>query len=97
MDLSTRKESWKTPALGNLGEKEGTRAFTMLVYKVTWEARPEAGTSSQAPRREEPDVQPWLSGAGVQGLHAARDPETERDHQRKQGREYAYLCAHNLK
>ena len=64
---------------------------------MTWEARSEAGTSSRAPRREEPDVQPRLSGAGIQGLHAARDPETEHDHQRKQGREYAYLCAHNLK
>ena len=65
MDLSTRKESWKTPALGNLGEKEGTRAFATLVYRVTWEARSEAGTSSRAPRREEPDVQPRLSGAGL--------------------------------
>lgn len=58
----------------NLEEMEGTRAFAVLVYRVTWEARLEAETSSWAPRREEPDVQPWLSSAGIQGLHAARDP-----------------------
>ena len=58
----------------NLEEMEGKRAFAVLVYRVTWEARLEAETSSWAPRREEPDVQPWLSSAGIQGLHAARDP-----------------------
>lgn len=58
----------------NLEEMEGTRAFTVLVSRVTWKARLEAGTLSWAPRREEPDVQPSLSGAGIQGLHAARDP-----------------------
>lgn len=58
----------------NLEDKEGTRAFAVLVYRVTWEARSEAGTSSWPPRREKPDVQPWLSAAGAQGLHAARDP-----------------------
>ena len=69
----------------NLEEMEGTRAFAVLVYRVTWEARLEAETSSWAPGGKS---QMFSRGSQVLVFRDSMQPETpetERDHQRKQG------------
>lgn len=69
----------------NLEDKEGTCAFTVLVYRVTWEARSEAGKS-----------QMFSSGSQLLVLRDSMQPETpetERDHQRKQGKNMR-ICVH---
>ena len=80
MDPSTRKESWRRPVSGTRVAEETWRIckghmLAVVVYTVIWEARPEAGTTFWTSRKAEPDIQQWLSGAGIQGPpQAARAP-----------------------
>ena len=58
--------------------------LAVVVYTVIWEARPEAGTTFWTPKKAEPDIQQWLSGAGIQGPPSSQStPQTEHDRQRK--------------
>lgn len=73
--------------------------LAVVVYTVIWEARPEAGTTFWTSRKAEPDIQQWLSGAGIQGPPPSSQstPQTDHDRQRKREIEYVHLCAHNRK